>query len=99
MGWPGSAVCDGDGYKVYHAGNNDTEHLNEVTLQRYIPICDWVVISLGIMELNNALDLVKASENTIVLGDFNAKLGKGCCLNNVGDYRLGNRNEHGDCLV
>lgn len=30
-------------------------------------------------DLNVAIDIVKASENMIILGDFNAKVGKGRC--------------------
>lgn len=50
-------------------------------------------------DLDDALELVKKSENTIVLGDFNAKIGRGSCLNIEGNYGLPNKNECGDRFV
>lgn len=38
-------------------------------------------------------------KNTILIGDFNIKVGKGRYENKVGDNGLGFRNGRGDCLV
>lgn len=50
-------------------------------------------------ELREALQTTKNHELTIILGDFNAKVGQGEVENCVGKFGLGQRNERGDRLV
>jgi len=49
--------------------------------------------------IESALQQCKSQENTIILGDFNAKVGEGRQENVVGPHGLGTRNERGDRLV
>lgn len=50
-------------------------------------------------ELNGALKTCKSQEVTMVMGDFNAKVGMGRQDNIVGPHGLGARNERGEVLV
>ena len=50
-------------------------------------------------QLEEARRQCKASEITVVMGDFNAKVGNGRSGEVVGDFGLGVRNERGDKLV
>lgn len=50
-------------------------------------------------ELDEALSYTKSSEVTIIMGDFNAKVGEGLSNKILGKYGPGVRNERGDCLV
>ena len=50
-------------------------------------------------ELETAMKQCKSTDNTIILGDFNAKVGKSSKDENVGAYGLGQRNERGNRLV
>lgn len=50
-------------------------------------------------DLNEALFLVKKADNTIVMGDFNVKVGKGQCQNIVCAFGLGNKNDRGDHII
>lgn len=48
--------------------------------------------------INNVLKSLKNDQITIILGDFNAKIGKGRRSDLVGDYGLGESNQRGDRL-
>ena len=50
-------------------------------------------------ELDEAMKLAKKGEITIIMGDFNAKVGAGAVGNVVGNFGLGDRNNRGDRLV
>lgn len=47
-------------------------------------------------EVKELLKLTKKHEVNIIMGDFNAKIGKGTFGGLVGSYDLGQRNERGD---
>lgn len=51
------------------------------------------------IDLREAMKHTAANEMTVVLGDFNAKLGKGEDGNVIGKFGLGNRNERGEILA
>lgn len=50
-------------------------------------------------QLKSVLQLVKKQELTIIMGDLNAKIGKGKHEDIVGEYGLGIRNDRGDRLL
>ena len=54
-------------------------------------------------QLQDVLDSLPNKDVTIVLGDFNAKIGSGVLLDNerevIGQYGLGTRNERGNALL
>lgn len=50
-------------------------------------------------KLHNAMKIVGSQERLIIMGDFNAKIGKGGDGNTVGQFGLGKRNQRGDMLV
>uniref|UniRef100_A0A8D8SHV0 Craniofacial development protein 2 n=1 Tax=Cacopsylla melanoneura TaxID=428564 RepID=A0A8D8SHV0_9HEMI len=50
-------------------------------------------------DIAKVLKSTKKGEMTFVIGDFNAKAGKGAVGDVVGDYGLGTRNERGDRLI
>lgn len=50
-------------------------------------------------EINQALKLTKKNDINLIMGDFNAKVGRGRCGNVVGDFGLGSKNERGDMLI
>ena len=70
-------------------------------LQTYAPTLDHSdeEIEAYYEELQNALKVVKSDEVLIVMGDMNAKVGKGKDDYIVGQHGLGSRNERGDRLV
>lgn len=49
--------------------------------------------------LRRALKYTKGNEMCIIMGDFNAKIGRGSVEGIVGEHGLGERNERGDRLV
>ena len=51
------------------------------------------------LDIQKAIKQCKTQENTIVMGDFNAKIGEGRDDNTVGPYGLGTRNERGEQLA
>ncbi|XP_030763694.1 craniofacial development protein 2-like [Sitophilus oryzae] len=50
-------------------------------------------------QLDQVLRLTKSNEINLVLGDFNAKVGKGRLGSVVGNYGLGERNDRGEKLI
>lgn len=70
-------------------------------IQIYAPTADKA--DQEIEEFYNGIDILlrttKKADTTIILGDFNAKVGKGKVGEYVGEYGLGDRNERGDRLV
>lgn len=49
--------------------------------------------------IKQTLESLNSRDINIVLGDFNAKVGKGRCDKYIGEYGIGTRNERGDRLV
>ncbi|XP_060519748.1 craniofacial development protein 2-like [Cylas formicarius] len=70
-------------------------------IQTYAPTCDHSdeEVELFYMHLDSAMELVNKSDVTIVMGDFNAKVGNRPREGIVGEYGLGVPNERGDRLV
>lgn len=70
-------------------------------IQAYAPTTDGSEEELEqfYQQLDQALKLTKTQEINIVLGDFNAKVGKGAVEHVVGCYGLGQRNERGERLI
>ncbi|XP_050497514.1 craniofacial development protein 2-like [Diabrotica virgifera virgifera] len=50
-------------------------------------------------QINHVLKSIKARDVTIILGDFNSKIGEGKSGKYVGNYGLGLRNERGDRML
>ena len=50
-------------------------------------------------QIDQVLRSTKPRDSTIILGDFNSKIGKGKSGKHVGEYGLGIRNERGDRLL
>ena len=75
--------------------------LSLAVIQVYAPTsdCDEFEIEQFYKDLNSAKKAVKFNEYLIVMGDFNAKIGKGREGDIVGNFGLGMRNERGDRLV
>lgn len=70
-------------------------------IQVYAPTADSTeeVIEQFYEDLKQALRVRKSNEYTIIIGDFNIKVGKGECQSIVGTYGLGERNSKGDRLI
>ena len=70
-------------------------------IQVYAPTSDSTTEDLedfyGAIE--KARKICKSQENTIILGDFNAKVGEGRKGNIVGPFGLGDTNERGEALI
>ena len=74
---------------------------NLAVVQAYAPTGDSSQEELETFykQINLALQEVKPQEYLVILGDFNAKIGKGKDGTSVGPFGLGERNERGDRLV
>lgn len=70
-------------------------------IQAYAPTCDKSddMIEEFYSDLEKAMCLTKKGEITIVLGDFNAKIGKNATKEISGHYGLGERNARGERLI
>ncbi|XP_042886502.1 craniofacial development protein 2-like [Penaeus japonicus] len=70
-------------------------------IQVYAPTCDYTDedIENFYESLTAAKKLCKQHEITLVMGDLNAKIGKGRYEDIVGNFGLGNRNERGDTWI
>lgn len=78
-----------------------TSPVNINVIQCYAPTADKHEneIKTFYKELRQVLSYTRKNENTIILGDFNAKVGRGRVEKIVGEYGLGERNDRGDTLV
>lgn len=70
-------------------------------IQIYAPTADKSIQELEnwYKSLDSLLKTTKKNDINIIMGDFNAKIGKGSVLDIVGNFGLGERNERGDRLV
>ena len=70
-------------------------------IQAYAPTADKTEEELEefYADMEKAYKNVKATDILVVMGDFNAKIGKGSVDNHVGSFGLGSRNERGDRLL
>ena len=70
-------------------------------LQVYAPTADKEepIIEEFYEQLNSLFKLTKSDEITIIIGDFNAKIGEGKEEDLVGEYGLGLRNNRGHRLI
>lgn len=70
-------------------------------IQCYAPTADSKdeEIELFYNQMNEAIAYCKSQEVIIVMGDMNAKIGKGKVGNVVGDHGLGKRNKRGEKLI
>lgn len=70
-------------------------------MQVYAPTTDTSDEEIEIFyeEIEEALSTTKSQEINIILGDFNAKVGKGKESNVVGSFGLGRRNQRGERLI
>ncbi|XP_060530420.1 craniofacial development protein 2-like [Cylas formicarius] len=78
-----------------------TYHCKLNIIQTYAPTADKSDedIEEFYNEINNIIHSLKSRDITLVLGDFNAKIGRGRFDKHVGEYGLGRRNERGDRLL
>lgn len=72
-----------------------------VIMQVYMPTSGHAEEEIDTIysQINEALQSVKASENLIILGDWNAVVGKGEEQGIVGPYGCGVKNERGEKLI
>ena len=79
----------------------DAKPLDINIIQAYAPTSDSNDEELDKFdsEMETALKQCKSTDNNIIQGDFNAKVGKGSEDENVGAYGLGQRNARGNHLV
>nr|XP_034830054.1 craniofacial development protein 2-like [Maniola hyperantus] len=70
-------------------------------IQVYAPTADKdeVLVENFYSDIEIALKQTKKHEITLVMGDFNSKLGRGTVSDIIGPYGLGVRNDRGDRLV
>ncbi|XP_047996924.1 uncharacterized protein LOC125234635 [Leguminivora glycinivorella] len=70
-------------------------------IQAYAPTADKndETIEEFYRQLEEIIKSIKSQDLVIILGDFNAKVGKGTVGKVVGDFGLGNRNVRGDRLI
>ena len=74
---------------------------NLAVIQAYAPTSDHSEedIEQFYEDMEKAHQQVKSTDILVVMGDMNAKIGKGKVENYVGEYGLGTRNEHGERLL
>lgn len=78
-----------------------TKPINTNLIQVYAPTADSdeETIEKFYSDLNELTKKLKKHELNIIMGDFNAKIGKGKVGNVVGWFGLGDRNERGERLI
>ncbi|XP_030753190.1 craniofacial development protein 2-like [Sitophilus oryzae] len=108
--WPNSGQIKVDDSTLYYSGNDSASHPNGVgvlldartgpSVLNFIPMSDRaMMIQLKVTPKNLNILQVRKNEITFILGDFNAKVGKGKSEDVVGDYGTGERKERGDTLI
>lgn len=70
-------------------------------IQVYAPTTDKSEEELELFynDIQQALDITKTRDITIIMGDWNAKIGKGRDGDNIGEFGLGIRNDRGERLA
>lgn len=78
-----------------------TKPINTNLIQVYAPTADSdeETIEKFYSDLNELTKKLKKHEINVIMGDFNAKVGKGRIENTVGGFGLGDRNERGERLI
>lgn len=78
-----------------------SKHQDTNIIQIYAPTTDSSDEEIDAMynNIEQALKQCKSGDNTIIQGDFNAKLGKERFEDIIGPHGLGTRNERGDLLA
>ncbi|XP_048520646.1 uncharacterized protein LOC125503792 [Dendroctonus ponderosae] len=99
MRWKGCGMCTVDDYQVLYVGNKGAAHDNRVAVILSKSLAKSIVATKSSEDENEALSLVKKADNTIVMGDFNANVGKEQCQNIVGGFGMGRKNDRGDRLI
>ena len=79
----------------------DAKPIPLVIIQVYAPTTEYSEDCLEefYKDMREAMDQTKTTDLVIVMGDLNAKVGKGKDGEIVGPYGLGTRNERGDRLI
>uniref|UniRef100_A0A8D8YBA7 Craniofacial development protein 2 n=3 Tax=Cacopsylla melanoneura TaxID=428564 RepID=A0A8D8YBA7_9HEMI len=74
--------------------------VNVNIIQVYAPTSDYSETEIDnfYAQVNKVVQSIPKKEVRIILGDFNAKIGKGRSGNHVGPHGLGERNDNGDKL-
>ena len=62
-------------------------------------VCEEHILEKFYHDVDKAVSTVKSSEYLIVMGDFNAKIGRSRVGSTAGPFGLGERNERGDRLL
>ena len=75
--------------------------MNICIIQAYAPTTDHgdEEVEAFYTEIDQAHQQTKSDDIVIIMGDFNAKIGKGEQGEHIGKYGLGNRNERGERLA
>lgn len=75
-------------------------HVKTNIIQVYAPTAEKSeeIIELFYDDLNKTLKNLCRGDITLIIGDFNAKIGQGECGEVIGSFGLGERNERGDRL-
>lgn len=79
----------------------DTHPVNTTIIQVYMPTLTYedIYVEEIYEEIQTLLDQTKGDENVILMGDFNARVGRGEELPYAGKYGLGERNDRGSRLI
>ena len=74
---------------------------NLAIIQTYAPTTSYSdeEVEIHYEELQRMIKQVKSTDVVVVMGDFNAKIGKGRQQDIVGDFGIGTRNERGERLL
>lgn len=75
--------------------------ININIIQTYAPTADKSTVELETWysEVEKLIKMTKKQDLTFILGDFNAKLGKGEASGLVGNFGLGERNDRGERMI
>ncbi|XP_055380706.1 uncharacterized protein LOC129611541 [Condylostylus longicornis] len=107
--WPDSGKCKTNGATMYYSGNQNrtlllqihAKPLNINIIQTYAPTADKTDedVESFYNEVEELMKMTKKHEINIIMGDFNAKIGKSQVEKIVGPFGLGTRNPRGDRLI